>query len=294
MPSATQTEARQNADAQDSQMALGTRKPIRQSCQSAVLPSREPITGIVLTLNEERNISPCLETLRWVDELLVVDSLSQDRTVEIARAHGAVVHQRPFRNYADQRNAALQLASHDWALFVDADERVTPELAEEVQRVLAGAGDEEDAPVGYWIPRRNYIFGKWIRHTGWYPDHQLRLMRRSRAHYDPAREVHELVVLDGPAGWLENPLVHYNYTTLREFIARQNRYSDYDARVLFNQGLRARPHNFVLQPLREFRRRYLTLEGYKDGGHGLLLSLLMAWYELVKYVKLWRLQARRS
>lgn len=260
--------------------------------RSEVSPqTREPITCIVLTLNEEENIGPCLETLRWADELLVVDSFSQDRTVEIAKAHGARVHQRPFRDYADQRNAALELASHDWVLFVDADERVTPELAAEIQQVLAEVSGQQDAPVGYWIPRRNYIFGKWIRHTGWYPDHQLRLMRRSRARYDPARAVHELVILDGPASRLEHPFVHYNYATLGEFIARQNRYSDYDAHTMFAEGTRARPHNFILQPAREFRRRYFTLQGYKDGWHGLLLSLLMAWYELVKYAKLWRLAA---
>ncbi len=260
--------------------------------RTSEVSKREPITCIMLTLNEDENIGPCLETVQWADELLVVDSFSQDRTVEIAEAHGAQVHQRTFRDYADQRNAALELARHDWVLFVDADERVTPELAAEIQRVLTQAGQNENAPVGYWIPRRNYIFGKWIRHTGWYPDHQLRLMRRSRARYDPARQVHELVILNGPAGRLEHPLVHYNYATLGEFIARQNRYSDYDARVLFNQGVRARPHNFILQPLREFRRRYFTLQGWRDGWHGLLLSLLMAWYELVKYAKLWGLARR--
>ena len=239
---------------------------------------------IVLTRNEEKNIGPCLESVAWADELIVLDALSEDKTVEIARTHGARVHQRPFRDFAAQRNAALELATHEWVFFVDADERATPELAAEVRRVIEG-----EEPVGWWVPRRNYIFGRWVRHAGWSPDYQLRLFRRDRGRYDEAREVHELVLLDGPAGYLENPLTHYNYESLAQFFARQEVYIGYEARIMHRQGLRARPHNFVLQPLREFRRRYVELEGYKDGWLGLLLSLLMAYYELVKYGKLWRM-----
>lgn len=243
------------------------------------------VSIVVLTKNEERHLPDCLASLTWGDELIVLDSGSTDRTLEIARAHGATVHQRPFRNYADQRNAALDLIAHDWVFFVDADERVTPVLAEEVRMVM-----REGSPVGYWVPRHNYIFGKRIGHAGWFPDYQLRLFRRDKGRYDPAREVHELVVLDGTAGYLQNPLIHLNYETLAEFRARQQVYTDYDARVLWNQGQRARPHNLILQPLREFRRRYFTLEGYKDGWHGLLLSGLMAYYEWVKYRKLRRME----
>jgi len=247
------------------------------------------VSIVVLTKNEERHLPDCLASLAWADELIVLDSLSTDRTVEIARSHGATVHQRPFRDYADQRNAALKLITHDWVFFVDADERVTPALAAEVRSVM-----QAGPAVGYWVPRHNYIFGKRMDHTGWFPDYQLRLFRRDKGTYDPAREVHELVVLDGPEGYLENPLIHLNYETLSEFRARQERYTDYDARMLWKQGQRARPHNLVLQPLREFRRRYFTLAGYKDGWHGLLLSGLMAYYEWVKYCKLWRMrQAKR-
>jgi glycosyltransferase involved in cell wall biosynthesis len=267
------------------------------------------VSVIVLTKDEARHIGACLDSLAWADERIVLDSFSTDRTVEIARQRGATVHQRPFVNYADQRNAALQFASYDWVFFVDADERATPELAAEVRLKVEGCklkvgswklevGETSNLQpptsnlqaVGFWVPRKNIIFGRWIRHAGWYPDYQLRLMRRDRAHYDPAREVHELVVLDGPAGHLEHVLVHFNYDTLAQFRRKQQDYTRYDARILFQQGVRARPHNFVLQPLREFRRRYITLQGYKDGMVGLQLSLLMAYYEWVKYLKLWRIQ----
>ena len=245
---------------------------------------RPKLSVIILTKNEEMNIADCIASLQWADEVVVFDSLSQDGTAEIARGSGATVLQHPFRNFAQQRNAALGAVDGDWVFFVDADERATPELAVEVRHVI-----QDESRSGWWVPRHNYIFGRVIRHAGWYPDYQLRLLRCGKARYDPQREVHELVILDGEEGYLENPLVHYNYDTLAQFVERQNGYTDYEARILFDQGTRPKPHNFVLQPLREFRRRYVSLEGYKDGLHGLLLSLLMAFYTLVMYLRLRRL-----
>jgi (heptosyl)LPS beta-1,4-glucosyltransferase len=173
--------------------------------------------------------------------------------------------------------------------FVDADERATPELATEIRRAI-----QDEARSGWWVPRHNYIFGRVIRHAGWYPDYQLRLLRHGKARYDPTREVHEIVILDGEEGYLENPLIHYNYATLAQFVEKQDRYIDYEAKILFDQGARPRPHNFILQPLREFGRRYVSLAGYKDGFHGLLLSLLMAYYTLVMYLRLRRLWQSQS
>jgi (heptosyl)LPS beta-1,4-glucosyltransferase len=243
------------------------------------------ITAIVLTKNEEANIAECLNTLHWADELLVLDSFSDDATVEIARTMGAEVQQRCFDDYARQRNAALGMAHREWVFFVDADERATDELAEEIRNCV-----RDESLDGWWVPRKNYIFGRWIRHAGWYPDYQLRLLRRDRARYDERREVHELVELNGDAGHLQNPLTHYNYDTVHEFCDKQDRYIGYEVRMLFESGQRARPRNLVLQPLRQFRWRYVSLRGYRDGWRGLLLSLLMAYYELVRYWCLWRLQ----
>ncbi len=248
---------------------------------------RVRLSAIVLTKNEERNIVGCLEGLRWADEILVLDSGSEDRTVPLAEGLGARVERRPFDNFPQQRNAALELAQEQWVFFVDADERVGEGLAQEAQEAIGG-GEE----VGFWIPRRNYIFGKWIRHAGWYPDYQLRLFRRHRGRYDERREVHELVLLEGPAGYLKNPLIHYNYDNLAQFIDRQERYTQMEAEYLYREGARAKARSVLVQPWREFRRRYITLQGYKDGRYGLLLSLLMAYYEGVKYLKLWRLQRR--
>jgi hypothetical protein len=243
------------------------------------------ISAVVLTKNEADNIVECLASLAWVDERIVLDSFSDDATVALAQQAGAQVHQQRFQDYADQRNAALKLVTTPWVFFVDADERATPALAEEVRDVMT---HREEA--GWWVPRHNYIFGHRMRATGWYPDYQLRLFRPELGWYNPERRVHELVTLQGQAGYLQNPLIHYNYRSFQEFRERQAKYMDYDAAILYQAGQRARPHNFLLQPLREFRRRFWTEAGYRDHVYGIFLSLLMAYYEFVKYRKLWQLQ----
>jgi (heptosyl)LPS beta-1,4-glucosyltransferase len=244
------------------------------------------LTAIVLTRNEQRHIAACLATLAWADELLVLDSLSTDQTAEIACAWGARVEQHAFRDWAEQRTVAMAAAGNDWIFFVDADERATPELAAEVLQVV-----QSDTCAGYWVPRRNYIFGHLMRHTGWSPDYQPRLLDRRRCRWDPAHPVHELVLFDGPDGHLQNTLVHYNYDNLAQFAEKQERYSTIAARQLQAGGARARLRSFIGQPAREFVRRFITLRGYCDGLYGLLLSLLLAYYTLRTYVKLWRLQS---
>jgi len=248
------------------------------------------LTAIVLTRNESAHIVACIETLRFADAILVFDSFSEDDTVALAAKAGAEVIQRRFENYASQRNAVLAAVTGqtDWVLFVDADERVTPELAAEVRQVIQVPGY-----VGWRIPRYNYIFGKLTRGAGWYPDYQTRLLKVGAARYDPDRQVHELVLLDGLEGTLAQPFIHYNYGDLAQFVAKQRRYSAYDARILYESGVRPKPHNFVLQPWRQFWWRFVTLKGYQDGWHGLRLSLMMAWYEFRKYRllrQLWREQ----
>lgn len=240
---------------------------------------------VILTRDEEENIRDCIESVPWADRVVVVDCGSEDRTVELARQLGAAVLFHAWRNYADQRDWALEQVESDWIFFVDADERGTPALGEEIRQVIA----REDI-VGWWVPRVNYIWGKWVRHGGWSPDYQLRLLRRGCARYAPQRPVHEVVVLDGAEGHLENPLIHYNYRTVAQFMAKQERYTDYEASILHQQGIRPRLHKFISQPLREFWRRYITLKGYKDGAHGFLLSLLLAYYTFQAYLRLHRLR----
>jgi glycosyltransferase involved in cell wall biosynthesis len=241
------------------------------------------LTAIILTHDEAGNIEDCIASLRFAEHILVFDSFSSDNTVDLAQQADVEVIQHHFENYASQRNAALEAvsATTEWVLFVDADERVTPELAAEIVEKL-----DETNYVGWRIPRHNYILGKLTHGAGWYPDYQTRLLRVSSARYDPARQVHELVVLDGAEGTLTQPLIHYNYQDAAQFDRKQQMYTAYDARILFEHGVRPKPQNYVLQPWRQFWWRFVTLKGYRDGLHGLRLSLWMAWYELRKYLLL--------
>ncbi|MSQ10162.1 MAG: glycosyltransferase family 2 protein [Dehalococcoidia bacterium] len=244
------------------------------------------ITAAVITRNEQAHIAECLATLAWADERLVVDSLSDDATVHLAQAAGARVVLHAFDTYARQRNYTLDQATGDWVFFVDADERVPQALAEEVRRTVEAAGSEQ---AGYWVPRHNEILGRWVRHAGWWPDAQLRLLRHGRARYDEERDPHELVALDGAEGHLIQHLQHINYTSIGQLFSKQDRYAKREAAMLSREGVKPLPHRFVTLPGREFIRRFITLEGYKEGPLGLLLACVMAWYCFRVYVHLWRL-----
>ncbi len=245
------------------------------------------LTAVILTLNEAEHIQACINSLSWTDQVVVFDSHSQDKTVALAQAAGAAVLQSPFENYAQQRNAALAAVQTDWVFFVDADERGTPELGVEIRQVI-----ESRPEMGWYVPRHNYIFGKLTTGAGWYPDYQSRLFKHGKVHYE--RPVHETAVVDGAIGHLENPLIHFNYRDSDHFHSTQAKYTDYDASILQQKGIHPRPHNYVLQPLRQFWWRFVTLYGYKDGLHGLRLSLYMAYYEWIKYRKLAYLWKNRS
>ena len=245
------------------------------------------LAGVILTHNEARNVVDCVESLGWADHVVVFDSGSSDDTSQLARTAGAQVISHPFENYAQQRNAALERVEAEWIFFVDADERATPELAAEVRGVISNQTYR-----GWWVPRHNYIFGRLTKHAGWFPDFQMRVLHRASARYDPDRHVHEVVLLDGKAGHLTQPLIHYNYDTLSEFVAKQERYTDYEARFRFDAGDRPRARTFVTLPLRHFWWRFVSLRGYRDGLHGLLLSGLMAYYQFQTWHRVARLVRR--
>jgi glycosyltransferase involved in cell wall biosynthesis len=233
------------------------------------------LTAAVIARDEELMLGDCVQSLGFADERLVlVDAATRDRTREIARGLGARVEERVFDNFAAQRDAALALASGDWVLFVDADERVTPDLRTEVLSTIAQPGGRR----GFWIPRHNYLLGRVIRHAGWFPDYQLRLLERGAAHFDPLRVVHEEAIVDGPVGHLRQPLVHLNYRSLGEFIAKQERYCPFEAQAWLSRFGRPRRRALIGQPLREFWRRYVQLQGVREGTLGLVLSVLLAYY----------------
>lgn len=232
------------------------------------------LAAVILTKNEAHQIVECIAAVQpWVDVVIVWDAMSEDATCVCARGAGALVVQRPWDNFAAQRQAVLDTVAAEWILFIDADERVTPALGEEIHAVLA-----LNPCNGYWLPRRNFIVGHEMRGGGYFPDYQLRLLKRVAARYNTQRAVHELVDVGGVEGWLEAPLLHFNYASWAQFHRKQRFYAAYEAQILHQRHITPRPHNFVLQPLREFRRRFVTLAGWRDGWPGLRLALWLAWY----------------
>jgi (heptosyl)LPS beta-1,4-glucosyltransferase len=257
------------------------------------VPPEPLLSAVVLARDEADSIGGCLASVAWADErLLILDDRSMAPVADVAAAMGVPVVRRRFESFQRQRNAALDLAHGQWVLFVDADERVPPALANEVRWRLTSP----EPYVGYWVPRRNLIAGVWVRHAGWWPDHQLRLIERRRARYDETGVVHEVASLDGPSDYLTEPIVHLNYASLAEFRAKQRRYALLEAQTLALRGVRARPHNLALQPLREFRRRVFTLGGIRQGPLGVRLGLEMALASFHTYRELLRLtrQADRA
>lgn len=251
--------------------------------ESSALSNPKQLTAVILTLNEAQHIAACIASLSFADRIVVFDAYSQDETADLAQANGAELLQSEFKNFAQQRNAALDAIQTDWIFFVDADERGTPELGAEIREVINNRSE-----AGWCVPRHNYIFGRLTTGAGWYPDYQLRLFAHGKVRYE--RAVHEVAVVDGATGHLENVLVHHNYQDARHFHQKQQKYTEFDARVLFAEGIRPKFYTPLTQMLRQFWWRFVSLKGFKDGLHGLRLSALMGYYEWQKYRKVARLR----
>lgn len=244
---------------------------------------RATIAAVTITKNEERNIAACLETLKWVDEMIVVDAQSTDRTVELAKACTSRVHVRPWPGYGPQKNFAMDQATADWVLIVDADERVTDELREEILALLKESG----SAAAYRIPRRNFYYGRWIRGAGQYPDPQLRLVRRGRGRYNDL-PVHEHLEVDGSVGELRGHLDHHTHPTVVSHELKIERYSTLAAEARIGSGKAgAAWYHLLLNPAWTFVKFYLFRGGYRDGLPGFIVSGFSAAHVLLKYAKLW-------
>ena len=243
------------------------------------------ISAVIVARNEEHNIRVCLETVRWADEIVVVDNFSTDRTQAISREFTDKIFQHEFHGFGQLRNDAVAHASFDWVFSLDADERATPELADEIRQAIE-SGPPAD---GYFIPRRSHFLGHWIRHCGWYPDYrQLQLFRKSRMRYRDD-VIHEGFDLNGQARRLNNYVLHYPFRDIDHYVAKQNRYSDLMARRMAKQGRQFSSHQLITHPLAAFLKMYVQKAGFLDGMPGLILSGLYAYYTVMKYAKLWEL-----
>jgi glycosyltransferase involved in cell wall biosynthesis len=243
-----------------------------------------PVTATVITFNEAANIQAALESLSWADEIIVVDSHSTDDTVAIARRFTDRVVVRPWPGYSDQKNFAAAQATHDWIFSLDADERVSPALAAEMQARLTN----DAGAAGYRVPRVTFHLGRWIRSTDWYPDYQLRLYDRRRARWS-GRYVHESVKADGPVSDLRGELLHYAYRDLAHHFQTMDRYTTLAAKQMQEDGRRAGWFDLAVHPPAAFIRNYVLRGGFRDGVPGLIVSAMNARYVGLKFAKLWEL-----
>ena len=242
-----------------------------------------PLSGVVICFDERENIARCLESLAFCDEIVVVDSGSTDGTREIARRYTKRVVEQEFLGYVKQKNFALDLAAHDWVVSLDADEALSPELAEEIRDALAGDGGEF---AGYRLDRVTRFLGVWHDRGAWYPDWQLRVFRRSRGRWE-GRDPHDRFRLDGPVRRLGGRLEHFSYRDLADSVETLDRYSTIAAREMRAAGVRFRLVDLLVRPVWRFLRGYLLRGGFLKGLPGLAVAANSAYYAFLKYAKLW-------
>jgi glycosyltransferase involved in cell wall biosynthesis len=245
----------------------------------------------IITLNEEANIGRTLASVKEIaDEIIIVDSGSTDATVSIAQSFGAKVFVEPWKGFARQKNSSLEKAGCDWILSLDADEEVATELAASISAVVKSGGEPKFP--GYRMNRRNLYFGRWIRHSGYYPDPKLRLVRRGAAEFE-LRDVHEDMKMPGEPGHLRGDLIHHAYPTLESFIEHANRYSSLGAGMVVRERKAGfSVVNIVLRPMVRFLWSYFFRGGFLDGREGLLVLMTHAAYVSWKYAKAWEISKK--
>lgn len=251
------------------------------------LPARDLITVIVPTYNEEPNLPGCLESVAWADEIFVVDSFSTDATPEIARSRGVHFAQHEYVNSATQKNWAIPQATHPWVLIVDADERVTPELRDEILDMLA-ASEKAD---GYRIRRENWFLGRRVRYSGWQSDTVLRVFRRDKSRYQD-RHVHADVIVEGRVASFNGRLIHNTFRSFDQYMRKFDRYTAWAARDRARSTPVVRWHHLSLRPAARFIRQYFLKLGILDGKTGLIISALAAFSVFMKYARLWEIRQR--
>lgn len=267
---------------------MSERSAIQLEPASSAKRGETPVSVVIITRDEESNIGACLDSVSWAAERIVVDSGSVDRTVAIARDQGAKILEIEWRGFGDAKQRGLEAAREDWVLSLDADERVTPELRAEIHERL-----KQPTMNGFEIPRLTSFIGAWIRHSGWYPDYVLRLVRRERARFTDSL-VHEKLEVDGQRARLRNHLLHYSYTSIEDYLKRLNRYTTLAAQELHDSGKRFAVWQPLLKAPAVFVKRFLLKRGFLDGWAGLQIAVLSAVYVFVKYAKLGALQRREG
>ena len=243
------------------------------------------ISVVINTWNEEKNIKRCLESVKWADEVIVID-MSEDKTLEIAKKMGAEVFSHKYTFYVEPaRNFAISKVTGDWIFILDADEEVSSSLAKTLQKLARN----KKGLTYFRLPRKNLIFNKWIKHSRWWPDYNIRFFKKGNVCW--SEKIHSVPLTSGEGTDLEakeiNAITHYHYQTISQYLERLIRYTEIQAKDLINSGYKFDWRDMLKKPMGEFLSRFFAGEGYKDGLHGLVLALLQSFYELVKYLRVW-------
>ncbi|NQT83332.1 glycosyltransferase family 2 protein [bacterium] len=240
-----------------------------------------PISGCVITYNEERNVGDCLESLSFCEDVVVVDSFSTDRTIEISRQYTSRIYERKYEGNISQKNFTLGKVKYDWVLSLDADERVSPALRDEIAEEFARGFDDLS---GYVIKRHVFYLGKWINHCGWYPDYKLRLFNRKKGHFS-GLEPHDTVITNGKVRKLKGEIHHFPCANLSEHLKTVDKYSTITAASLPNCSIPAAVPLLVVAPIVKFLEMYIIKGGLFDGVHGLIICAISAFSRFLRYAK---------
>lgn len=253
--------------------------------------SRPPISVCIITHNEEQKIRRCLESVKWAEEIVVVDSGSTDRTVDICREYTSRVYHRPFPGHIEQKNNALDLASHRWVLCLDADECLSPELTEEIQEELSSNGE---AYAGYYMPRHTYALGRWINHSGWYPDYKLRLFRKDLGRWGGINPHDRVILKEGLTKNLRGDLLHFSHDDISTQLAIIDKFTTIFAEQMRKEGVRFGISSMIFRPVGRFFSMYFVKRGFLDGVPGLIIAVVGSMYSFLKYAKCWEMQRERD
>ncbi len=245
----------------------------------------QKITAIIPCFNEEQTLEAAIGSVKFADELLVVDSFSTDASLDIARRHGARIIQRTYENSASQKNWAMMQAGYEWIVLLDADEVIPASLREEIQATVAS----EPKEVAFWIPRQNKFMGRWIRYSGWQGDRVIRLFRKSKCSYEN-KLVHAEVIAHGPVGQLKNRILHHTYRGMDAYVRKLNRYADWQARDYHPKTGRIGFYHLWLKPGFRFFKHYWLKGGFRDRIPGLAISYLQAYAVRMRYLRMWDLR----
>jgi len=246
------------------------------------------ISVVISAFNEEKNIKACLESIKWADEIVLVDNSSSDKTVLLAKKYTAKIYRRPnYQMLNINKNYGFEKAEGEWLLNLDADECVSDELKEEIREIIK----QPQKVVAFQMPRKNIIFGRWIQHGIWWPDYQIRLFKKGKAKF-ACRHVHEKLEVTGEVGQLKNPLLHHNYYSISQFVRKMNEiYTENEAENYLKAKKKIYWYDAIRMPVNDFIANFFARESYKDGLHGLVLSLLQAFYAFLVFAKIWEKQS---